>query len=476
MATPEMQTLLARLRAEIGMARNLARQMDAQKIIDLYNGKHEAYVADELRRIFKRYQDLSLQIAIDNVTRSVVDKLSNVIDSTPVFTSEDPAVQAVIDAVMEDGMLGVALKKWEVYSNAVELAALHPVWIDAKRGFKWRVFSQADLFCAQSEDDPEEADAIIYRREWIDTINQTMITDYVNWSDETAFIFDGSGVYKSANPETNPDMVNPYGLIPFAILRAQLPDGTFFPETSEELVTAQIEIDILLTYINQLCRLQSFGIPVAENWSGSGEIIIDPSLVLKIPAPVAGEASGKFSFVTPPNTLPQLLDVLRDKLQRLLIRYGLPPSAFRIGGEAKSGYALKLENFELKRHRIDAIPLVTAAMRDLWRIILRMWNTHMGASIDENAVIGIDYPEPEYEDDPTSAEAKVRIKVQMMKAGVLSPEEWAIEANPDLTPDEAAAFVEANLTRMQSLQRRFSGLASLLGGGNNNGGNTNGSI
>ena len=470
----DFQFMIARLRAELGMARNLSRQADAQKIIDLYNGKHKAYIETELKRIFTAWEDLELQIAIDNVSRSVIDKLSNVIDSTPIFTCEDASVQTVIDEVMADGMLSVALKKWEVYSNAVEFSALHPVWDDKRKGFKFRVFHQGQMFAAQRDDDPEEADAIIYRREWLDSVNQRAVTDYVNWSEDFAFIFDQNGNESSANPETNPDMVNPYKMIPFAILRSQMPEGTFFPETSEELETAQIEIDLLLTFINQLCRLQSFGIPVAENWSGNGKIVIDPSIVLKIPVPMAGEASGKFTFVTPPNTIPALLDVVKDKLSRLLVRYGLPPSAFRTGGSATSGYALKLENFDLKRHRIDAIPLVTAGIRQMWRIILRMWNTHNRTQVDENAIIGIDYPEPEYEDDPTSAEAKVRIRMQKIKAGVSSPIEWAKEENPDLTDDEAEKYVVDNLQRMANLQRRFPNLAAILGGDQNSGGDANG--
>ena len=477
MAT-EFQFLLARLRAELAMARNLSRQDDAQKVIDLYNGQHYDYVLEELQTIFKSWKDLKLQIAIDNVTRSVVDKLSNVIDSAPVFTCDDAAVQDVINEVMADGMLKVALKKWECYSNAVELAALHPVWDDARKGFKFRVFHQGQLFVAQKDEDPEEADAIIYRREWYDSINKRDVIDYVNWSDEYAFIFDQNGTERSANPETNPDMVNPYGMIPFAFLRAQLPEGSFFPEVSEELTTAQIEIDLLLTYINQLCRLQSFGVPVAENWQGNGEIIIDPSLVLKIPAPIAGEPGGKFSFVTPPNTLPQLLEVLKDKLSRLLVRYGLPPSAFRLGGTASSGYARKLENFDLKRHRIDAIPLMTYALRDLWRIILRMYNVHNGTNVAENALIMIDYPEPEYEDDPTSAATKVDIMMKKIKAGVASPIDWAKQENPDLDDDAAEAFVTENLQRMQTLTRRFPNLAAIIGGTTtqNDGGANNGGI
>jgi len=199
--------------------------------------------------------------------------------------------------------------------------------------------------------------------------------------------------------------------------------------------------------------------------------------VLKIPAPI-GEPGGKFSFVTPPNTLTQLLDVLKDKLSRLLVRYGLPPSAFRLGGTASSGYALKLENFDLKRHRIDAIPLVTYALRDLWRIILRMYNVHNGTSVDENALIMIDYPEPEYEDDPTSAETKVRIMLQKIKAGVMSPVSWAMAENPDMDEEAAEEFVTANLQRMQNLTRRFPNLAAILGGTTtqNDGGANNGSI
>ena len=474
----EFEFIIARLRAELGMARNIARQTDAQKIIDLYNGKHEAYVEAEIKRIFKNYNDLKLQISIDNVTRGVLDKLSNVIDETPVFSCDDENVQAMIDEVMADGMLGVAMKKWEVYANAVELSALHPIWDSELNKFKFRVFHQGQLYAAQKDEDPEEADALIYRREWYDSVNHKDIVDYVNWSNDYAFIFDSNGVQRSADPVTNPNMINPYGVIPFAVLRAQMPEGTYFPELSEELVTAQLEIDILLTYINQLARLQSFGIPVAENWSGNSEIVIDPSLVLKIPAPTAGEASGKFYFVTPPNTLPQLLDVLKDKLSRLLIRYGLPPSAFRVGGTVSSGYALRLESTELRRHRIDAIPLISAAIKDFWRIIIKMYNKHKNTNLDENAIISIDYPEPAYEDDPTTEQTKVNIRVQKIKMGVSSPIEWAMEENPDLNEEQAIAFVTENLQRMADLQRRFPNLAAILSnsaaskitGGNNDGG------
>jgi hypothetical protein len=120
---------------------------------------------------------------------------------------------------------------------------------------------------------------------------------------------------------------------------------------------------------------------------------------------------------------------------------------------------------------------MTYAIRDLWHIILRMYNVHNGTSVNENALIMIDYPEPEYEDDPTSAETKVRIMMQKIKAGVASPVDWAKMENPDLDDDAAEEFVTENLQRMQNLTRRFPNLAAILGGTTqNDGGANNGGI
>lgn len=246
---------MERIQLEITYAANKLRQETAQKLIDYYNGKQLEHLSAVLDAQFASPDALKLQLAMDNLVQFVADEISRVFDQAPVLTSENATAQAFLDEVTTDGLLATILKTGEVYANLTGVCGLHPWFDSAEQKIKTTLIPSSALFVAQRRDDPTEAEAVVYIREVRDTITAALTEEFIHWDAEWHFLLDANspGSFRPPSPD-NPEMVNPYGIIPFAWLRDQMPIGTFFTECDEGLANAQETLNVLLTSANQLAK------------------------------------------------------------------------------------------------------------------------------------------------------------------------------------------------------------------------------
>lgn len=455
--------IIKRMQLELSFAENLTRQAIAQKLLDYYNGEQLDHLQTVLDSQFANPDSLKMQLAVDNITRFIADEISRVFDSAPVLTCDNPAGQRLLDDQLKSCVLPLLFKTAEVYSNLIGVCAIHP-WYDEQSGkIKNTILPSSCLFVAQRRDDPTEPEAVIYSREIKDTITPQLRIEYVHWDSENVFLFDTQSFGAMRPPSLdNLDMINPYGLLPFAFFRDQVAVGSFFSDCDETLINAQETLNVMLTALNQLTKYQGFSQPVFEGYSAATDIVVDPSRPIRIPPSMRDEQPGKFTFVSPDSHIPEIMAEITALIERICSRYGISATALRGDSSASSGYALKMREARLERRRIDSIPLCRAALLDWWKIVKKIHNTHNAASaqVPEDAEIKIDFVEPKYSDDPAT---ETDNDIKLVEAGFLSPVAVLMRRNPDLTENQARELYSKNLADKQAIQKRFN-LAGILTG------------
>lgn len=451
-------TMMQRMRYELSLAANITRQENAEKAIDYYNGKQLEHLNDVLALQFSDPASLKLQLGIDNLTRFVADEISRVFDSPPTLACENARGQELLDSLTADGVLAVTLKVAEVYANLTQVCALYVWWDERTQSIRTTPIPSSSLFVAQRQEDPTEAEAVVFVRELTDTISGTDQTQYVHWDDESHFVFDKDGVYYAPSA-TNPDKVNPYGIIPFAFMRDQLAVSAFFGTQDETLLNAQERLNVILTEINQLMKYQSFSQPVISGIDSKTPIVVDPSRPIRIPPSLRDETPGDFRFVTPASKVDDLIKAANELIRNVTARYGISIQALEDGGKVLSGASQKVANARLDRRRIDSIPLARMTMLQWWEVVKRINNTHQPqAQIPLDAELIVDFPEPVYPEDAFSSLINDEKRINL---GLVSPIDLIMRDNPDLSREQAVAKYNENRSFVTAANKRF-GLAALI--------------
>lgn len=454
--------IIQRMQLELTFAANLTRQAAAQKLIDYYNGEQLEHLENVLDAQFGDPDALKLQLAIDNLTRYVADEISRVFDSAPMLACENEAGQKLLDSQLKSGILPLLFKTAEVYANLTGVCALHSWWDEQTQQVKNTILPSSALFVAQRRDDPTEPEAVIYTREVRDTITPQPRIEYVHWDDERVFLFDlmTPGAMRPPSPD-NPEMINPYGILPFAWFRDQIAVGSFFSKSDEALANAQETLNVMLTSLNQLTKYQGFSQPVMSGVDAKNPIMVDPSRPIRIPPSLRDEQPGKFEFVTPGSKIGDILDEIEKLIERTCSRYGISMQAIRGDTSNVSGYSLRIQESRLERRRVDTLPLCRAALLQWWEIVKTIHNTHSVQSerVPADAELTIDFAEPQYNEDPKDA---IDVDAKKIEMGIISPIDVIMRDNPDLDERQAKAKYEQNLADRQATKKKY-GLADLLG-------------
>lgn len=209
------------------------------------------------------------------------------------------------------------------------------------------------------------------------------------WTDGSHFICDST--FTPYESESNPEHLNPYGVIPYVITHARFPaSGAFFNEqASKGLYDATLQAGVQKTDHNHLRHIQSFkqlAITGAADESLS-RMALDPSLCAIIKNPQASV---------------QVMDLqanLREHLETLylgtrptLTMAGIWQDVVKGSSDSSSGYALSL-----KMHKQTTIwqqlrGLWTLYERWLYAVAGRVLEVDAGRTLPTGELL-IDYPE-----------------------------------------------------------------------------------
>ncbi len=195
-------------------------------------------------------------------------------------------------------------------------------------------------------DDPLKPEAIIYPISSKDTVLDDTPVLHVYWDKDNTYTFDNNG--KIYTDEMNPDMINPYGVLPFVeCFRDGKPESSYLDtDASTDLIQTNLLINVAETNKNANIMFQSFGY-----------IYVNGSMIEKDDIEVGADkitflgADGTMNLVSPPNTVESITSAVTTAYKMLAQNYHIDIN-FVEGTTAQSGVAIKLRNQELTDERI----------------------------------------------------------------------------------------------------------------------------
>ncbi|MFA5392689.1 MAG: phage portal protein [Candidatus Paceibacterota bacterium] len=347
-----------------------------QTLLDYYQGNQLDYLDVEISKQFRNPSALKMQLSVSNIVRFITDTVCNSFKNGVRVTANNKNDQPILDKILKDVSFDSFLRLLEQTTFLCKTAFVKVGWKDTNQ-------ITLDIITPQyvnvNTTDLLELSEIVYPYKLMNFSVTEPIGTFNYWTPTTYKRIDQNGTTILV-PE-NPDNTNPYGIIPIVTFRErQSLDGSYILWGGEELVNSQNTLNILLTSLNQLIKMQSFAQPVIKNpptnkYTGVVDIVIDPS------KPIVFEGGdkdtpGSFEFVSPDAKIAELQEVIDATYIRIFSFFGLNAASFVASAERMSGEGIKESSAKINEYR-EAVRLVFAPqIEKLIEVIKIVWNTH----------------------------------------------------------------------------------------------------
>ena len=396
-------------------------KQERYEALDYYNGNTLDYTS-------KYFSDSTLDKVVAgniNISKRVIDRISLVYMTPPVraYTKED------IDTYFIEKDL--KLQRLERITNLLDAVLLKPCWRTKEDGsgcIEYDIISDYEPIFG---DDPLKPEAIVYPITSKSTVLDNTPELWVYWDSENTFTFDNNG--KMYGEDDNPDMINPYGVLPFVeCFREGKPEFSYLDtNASKDLIATNLSINVAETNKNANVMFQSFGYLFVN---GAG-IDKDTMQIGQDKINYLG-VDGSISIVSPPNAIPALDESIQSSYKMLAQNYHLPIS-FVEGSSTASGVALKLRNIELTDERKSDV----TRWRDIEYKLFDLERLMIAVEVGQDAGDLEDVDFSESVEVLNDQEQRDKWDWELDK-GIIDLADILMQKNPDLTREEAEAELE----------------------------------
>ena len=339
--------------------------------LEYYKGRSLPYTME--------YFDLTLfdkvPAANINVTKRIIDRISLVYMNPPrrIYTKEDtPLLLHHKDFKMQRAermtnlLDGILIKPCVRFNDKNEQQIEYDIIHDYEPIF---------------DEDPLKPIAFTYPIATKDSVMDDTPMLHVYWDKDNTFTYDENG--RIYTDEDNPDMINPYGVLPFVeCWREGRPESSYMDtDASSDLIQTNTMINVAETNKNANIMFQSFGyiyVNGSQIEKDSMEVGADKISFLGI--------DGTMNIVTPPNTVDSITTSITTAYKMLAQNYHIDIS-FVEGTTAQSGVALKLRNQELQDERISDVVKWREVEKEIFELEKLMIAVDMGRDAGELEMI-----------------------------------------------------------------------------------------
>lgn len=395
------------------------------KALDYYNGRTSEYV--------NNYFSTSILNKVVkgniNITKRIIDRISLVYMVAPkrLYSRED-----VTDYFIDKD---TKLQRLERMTNLLDAVLLKPCWRTKEDGTGCIEYDVIMDYEPIFGEDPLKFEAIVYPVTKKSTVLDTTPELWVYWDAENTFTFDNNG--KVYTEDDNPEMINPYGVLPFVeCFRDGKPEMSYLDtDASTDLINTNLGINVAETNKNANVMFQSFGYLFVN---GSG-IDMDTMGIGQDKVNYLG-VDGTISIVSPPNAIPALDESIKSSYKMLSQNYHLPTS-FVEGTTAESGVALRLRNQELQDDRKSDVTKwrdIEYKLFDLERLIIAVEQGQDAGDLED-----VDFDEST--EILSNQEQREKWDWELSK-GLIDEADIMMQINPDLTREEAQEHLEERKT------------------------------
>ena len=277
-------------------------------------------------------------------------------------------------------------------------------------------------------EDPLKPTAITYPIATKDSVLDNTPELWVYWDNENTFTYDNNG--KFYTDEMNPEMINPYGVMPFVeCWREGKPESSYLDtDASGDLIQTNTLINVAETNKNANIMFQSFGyIYVNGSQLEKDDLDIGPDKISFL------GVDGTMNLVSPPDTVGTITNAVTTSYKMLAQNYHIDLS-FVEGTTAQSGVAIKLRNQELTDERVSDVIRWKDVEKELFELERLMIAVDLGK--DAGELEGVDFEENMeiLSDD----EQRAKWDWELSK-GLIDEADILIQQDPDRFEDRAEA-------------------------------------
>lgn len=444
------------------------RRDGAHDRLSIYHDDWKDLLDGILRTQFSSKNYGKLLLALDtsqNVLKNVVKEVSILYKKAP---TRDTGENEILDEAYSYLNIDEFMMRVERYGFLLNDVLVRVGWDRDLKRVTLNLQTPADTSVIQRPDYPEQAGGIYYPVEYADDKFKTEKLN-VYWDDFEHFLFDDKGNAKPPS-EDNPEMKNPYGILPFIVLHMEQIPGMFWnPTGGSDMVDGTKLTGMKRTLKNHLFKWQSYKQPWVKAMNAKDipeEMLTDPSAFWKL----YGEGAG-VGFLDLQADLKMLNDTIRDDMNAFLATYKLSADMFTSSPDEMSGRALIVKNRGLAEIRESHLPYFRNLEYSLAQMIVHVSEVangkKLGVEPDGRVELpeldfSIDYAEMNTYTDPMEQRKQADHDVQK---GIISPAQYYMQFNPDITDEaEAERAMTDNLAKYKEMQGKGFNLQSYFGG------------
>ena len=459
---------------ELKKIQSQKRREDVEKRIDFYHDVQEYYIQKELENTFKYPDRIKLQLEFINITRMIIDEIACLYGQEPIREicdgNENDA--EIYTKIVEEGQLNLVMDKLQKMVKLCKTAIIRPVIRDPLTQPEKMEFDilMPNIYDVLPNDlDPTKADSVLYtqvqnyydQRFFSNTGGskgtdpaQRLMIHYYYWDKDKYYCFNQNGervpMLSADGKDMNPDNVNPYKVLPFITVRDGLPMDRYFLDGGDDLIRLNQIINIKLTELNYVTKMQAFSIPVRIGANSNDSFVIDPSMTVDLPAgDVNDKAAPDFKFVSPAPLIKDLQEVISQKLELIALRNKMSPSMFRMTGSTSSGFSIQMQNYYLTKSLKAEMPMYRNYEKQLFQMIKKVWNTHNpNNQMSEECELDIDFKAG---DQPHTQDEIDQHWLLLTQNKIRSKAEWLMAEDPDIETEEEA---EERLAEIEASQEQ----------------------
>ena len=357
-----------------------------------------------------------------NVTKRIVDRISLVYMKPPkrTYTKEDtPLLFHHKD---------FKLQRAERFTNLLDAVLIKPCMRFNDKGEQHIEYDIIWDYEPIFGDDPLKPIAIVYPIATKDSVLDNSPELWVYWDKDNTFTYDNNG--KIYTDDMNPEMINPYGRLPFVeSWRDGKPESSYLDtDASSDLIQTNKLINVAETNKNANIMFQSFGY-----------IYVNGSQIEKDDLEVGADkisflgVDGTMNLVSPPDTVGTITNAVTTSYKMLAQNYHIDIS-FVEGTTAQSGVAIKLRNQELTDNRVSDVIRWKEVEKQLFELESLMIAVDMGK--DAGELESIDFEETM--EVLSSDEQRSKWDWELSK-GLIDEADILIQQDPDRFEDREAA-------------------------------------
>lgn len=422
-----------------------------------------------------------------NLTQKIIDKISLVykyaprrrLDVTEQMDKEkktklaegqvfEPEQDIYTDWININPWFNRSLKTTERYKNLLHRVLYRPFYFPEAQ--RWQFFCETDYEPHFIDGDPLHPFAYSYpvKRDTRDTTRVRLLREedyYVFWSDDAYFIYDSAGrVFTS--PPWNPDApdfggMNPFGKMPLVeFIKNDAVDRYDENVGAIQLVDANQQINVALMNINMTMHHQMYSQMYITGLSEleSKNVRTSPFTTWLLPL----DANAGILNYSPEITAS--MQQIREQIQ--IIAWSCNVSVqWAMEGTPESGFSLTVRNIDLHESRENDVEIAEIQEKAIYDAISyqqdyyyktnQLSNEERKLKLPKDANPVIDFQEIDF---PINQAEEIDRWERLIKNNIVSPVDWIMSENPDMTEQEAVEKFERN----KQYNKKYGGFQDLL--------------